>query len=37
MLTGNSRNERPAGDEEFVRANRLRPKDIDFYYDDNNV
>ncbi|KAK0670368.1 putative ubiquitin-conjugating enzyme [Cercophora samala] len=37
MLTGNSRNERPSGDEEFVRANRLRPKDIDFYYDDNNV
>ncbi|KAK4195685.1 putative ubiquitin-conjugating enzyme [Triangularia verruculosa] len=37
MLTGNSRNERPAGDEEFVRGNRLRPKDIDFYYDDNNV
>ncbi|KAM7194290.1 putative ubiquitin-conjugating enzyme E2 W [Naviculisporaceae sp. PSN 640] len=37
MLTGNTKNERPPGDEEFVRANRLRPKDIDFYYHDNNV
>jgi len=37
MLTGNSKNERPPGDEEFVRANRLRPKDIDFYYHDNDV
>ncbi|KAM7200483.1 putative ubiquitin-conjugating enzyme E2 W [Rhypophila sp. PSN 637] len=37
MLTGNTKNERPPGDEEFVRGNRLRPKDIDFYYHDNNV
>lgn len=37
MLTGNSKNERPPGDEEFVRSNRLRPKDIDFYYHDNAV
>jgi len=37
MLTGNSKNERPPGDEEFVRSNRLRPKDIDFYYHDNKV
>ncbi|KAK3337192.1 ubiquitin-conjugating enzyme/RWD-like protein [Cercophora scortea] len=37
MLTGNTKNERPPGDEEFVRANRLRPRDIDFYYDDNTV
>ncbi|KAL2022701.1 hypothetical protein VTK56DRAFT_4782 [Thermocarpiscus australiensis] len=37
MLTGNTKNERPPGDEEFVRANRLRPKDIEFYYHDNNV
>ena len=37
MLTGNTKNERPPGDEEFVRANRLRPKDIDFYYHDNDV
>lgn len=37
MLTGNTKNERPPGDEEFVKGNRLRPKDIDFYYHDNNV
>ncbi|KAK3942697.1 ubiquitin-conjugating enzyme/RWD-like protein [Diplogelasinospora grovesii] len=37
MLTGNTKNERPPGDEEFVRANRLRPNQIDFYYHDNNV
>ncbi|RYP65258.1 hypothetical protein DL769_006370 [Monosporascus sp. CRB-8-3] len=37
MLTGNTKNERPPGDEEFVRANRLRPRDIDFYYHDNTV
>ncbi|ROW14841.1 hypothetical protein VPNG_03804 [Cytospora leucostoma] len=37
MLTGNTKNERPPGDEEFVRSNRLRPKDIDFYYHDNKV
>lgn len=37
MLTGNTKNERPPGDEEFVKGNRQRPKDIDFYYHDNNV
>ncbi|KAL2113601.1 hypothetical protein VUR80DRAFT_3289 [Thermomyces stellatus] len=37
MLTGNTKNERPPGDEEFVRGNRLRPRDIDFYYHDNDV
>lgn len=37
MLTGNSKNERPPGDEEFVRSNRQRPRDIDFYYHDNTV
>lgn len=37
MLTGNTKNERPPGDEEFVRSNRLRPRDIDFYYHDNKV
>ncbi|CAI0650727.1 putative ubiquitin-conjugating enzyme E2 W [Colletotrichum fructicola] len=37
MLTGNEKNERPAGDDEFVRSNRLRPRDIDFYYHDNTV
>ena len=37
MLTGNNKNERPPGDEDFVRGNRLRPRDIDFYYHDNTV
>jgi ubiquitin-conjugating enzyme E2 W len=37
MLTGNSKNERPPGDEDFVRVNRQRPKDIQFYYHDNDV
>lgn len=37
MLTGNSKSERPPGDEEFVRGNRQRPRDIDFFYHDNNV
>lgn len=37
MLTGNTKNERPPGDEEFVRSNRKRPRDIRFFYDDNTV
>ena len=37
MLTGNNKNERPPGDEEFVRSNKQRPRDIDFYYHDNAV
>lgn len=37
MLTGNPKSERPPGDEEFVRSNRQRPRDIDFYYHDNSV
>ncbi|CAK7219956.1 hypothetical protein SCUCBS95973_003992 [Sporothrix curviconia] len=37
MLTGNTKNERPPGDAEFVRTNRQRPRDIDFYYHDNKV
>ncbi len=37
MLTGNSKNERPPGDEEFVRRNTLSPRHINFYYDDNTV
>jgi ubiquitin-conjugating enzyme E2 W len=37
MLTGNSKNERPPGDEDFVRSNQLRPRDIDFFYHDNTV
>jgi len=37
MLTGNTKNERPPGDEEFVRRNTQRPRDIRFLYDDNTV
>lgn len=37
MLTGNTKNERPEGDEQFVASNRRRPRDIDFYYHDNTV
>ncbi|KAI0482628.1 ubiquitin conjugating enzyme [Xylariaceae sp. FL0804] len=37
MLTGNNKNERPPGDAEFVRSNRLRPRDVDFLYHDNTV
>lgn len=37
MLTSNNKNERPPGDEEFVRQNKLRPRDIEFLYHDNTV
>jgi len=37
MLTGNTKNERPPGDEDFVRRNTQSPKNINFYYDDANV
>ncbi|KAI9834761.1 MAG: hypothetical protein M1819_002847 [Sarea resinae] len=37
MLTGNTKNERPPGDEDFVRGNTQRPRDINFYYHDNTV
>lgn len=37
MLTANSRNERPPDDQNFVSYNRRRPRDIDFFYDDDNV
>lgn len=37
MLTGNSKNERPPGDAEFVRTNRLRPRDVAFHFHDNSV
>ncbi|EON62100.1 ubiquitin-conjugating enzyme E2 W [Coniosporium apollinis CBS 100218] len=37
MLTGNTKNERPEGDESFVRNNRLRPRDVSFYFHDNTV
>ncbi|KFH47943.1 ubiquitin-conjugating enzyme E2 W-A-like protein [Hapsidospora chrysogenum ATCC 11550] len=37
MLTSNTKNERPPGDAEFVKGNKLRPRDIEFLYDDNTV
>ncbi|KAI9887050.1 MAG: hypothetical protein M1823_001122 [Watsoniomyces obsoletus] len=37
MLTGNNKNERPPGDEEFVKRNMQSPRNIHFYYDDNTV
>ena len=37
MLTANTRNERPAGDQEFIATNRRRIRDINFVYEDDNV
>ncbi|KAL8871968.1 MAG: hypothetical protein Q9174_002321 [Haloplaca sp. 1 TL-2023] len=37
MLTGNTKNERPPGDEDFVRRNTLRPRDVNFVYEDATV
>ncbi|KKZ60079.1 ubiquitin-conjugating enzyme E2 W [[Emmonsia] crescens] len=37
MLAGNTKNERPPGDAEFVARNRQRPRDIRFFYDDSTV
>jgi len=37
MLTSNNKNERPEGDEQFVKMNKSRPRDIQFLYDDNTV
>ncbi|KAL1972807.1 hypothetical protein VTN31DRAFT_6349 [Thermomyces dupontii] len=37
MLTQNTKNERPPGDEEFVASNRRRPRDISFYYHNDDV
>ncbi|MCJ1334754.1 hypothetical protein MMC09_000019 [Bachmanniomyces sp. S44760] len=37
MLTGNTRDERPPGDGDFVRRNVKGPRDIDFIYEDNTV
>ncbi|KAM3077055.1 hypothetical protein ACMFMG_003477 [Clarireedia jacksonii] len=37
MLTGNTKNERPEGDREFVATNRRSPRDINFYYHDDGV
>jgi ubiquitin-conjugating enzyme E2 W len=37
MLTSNTKNERPPGDENFVKHNKQRPKDINFVFHDNQV
>jgi len=37
MLTGNTKKERPPGDENFVKYNTQRPKDINFLFHDNSV
>ncbi|KAF2682525.1 UBC-like protein [Lentithecium fluviatile CBS 122367] len=37
MLTSNTKKERPEGDDNFVRNNRLRPRDINFIFHDNQV
>lgn len=37
MLTGNTKAERPPGDEEFVRTNRQTPRNVNFYFHDNHV
>ena len=37
MLTGNEKNERPPGNEDFVKRNTQRPRDIRFEYEDNTV
>lgn len=37
MLTGNTKSERPPGDEEFVRTNRQTARDVSYIYHDNQV
>ncbi|KAL8662464.1 MAG: hypothetical protein Q9202_004707 [Teloschistes flavicans] len=37
MLTGNTKGERPPGDDDFVRRNTLRPRDVRFVYEDASV
>jgi ubiquitin-conjugating enzyme E2 W len=37
MLTGNNKRERPQGDAEFVKSNRMRPRDISFAFHDDSV
>lgn len=37
MLTSNTEAKRPPGDEQFVRNNRQRPRDVRFLYDDDTV
>ncbi|KAF2707553.1 UBC-like protein [Pleomassaria siparia CBS 279.74] len=37
MLTSNTKKERPPGDENFVKYNKQRPRDISFVFHDNQV
>jgi ubiquitin-conjugating enzyme E2 W len=37
MLTGNTKNERPPNDDDFVRSNMRRPRDINFLFHDDGV
>lgn len=37
MLTSNTKDERPPGDEAFVRHNTQRPRDINFVFHDSTV
>ncbi|KAK7542446.1 ubiquitin-conjugating enzyme/RWD-like protein [Phyllosticta citribraziliensis] len=37
MLAGNTLAERPPGDDDFVRRNTQRPRDINFYFHDDKV
>lgn len=37
MLTGNTKNERPEGDADFVRSGNTNPRNIRFVYDDPTV
>ncbi|KAJ6262723.1 Ubiquitin-conjugating enzyme [Drechslerella dactyloides] len=37
MLTSNTKNERPPGDDAFVRSGYRSPRNINFVYDDNTV
>jgi ubiquitin-conjugating enzyme E2 W len=37
MLTGNTKNERPPNDADFVRTNYRRPRDINFLFHDDGV
>lgn len=37
MLTGNTQNSRPPGNDDFVRFNKKRPRDVSYVYHDDTV
>jgi ubiquitin-conjugating enzyme E2 W len=37
MLTSNTKNERPEGDDQFVRYSTSRPRDLGFVFHDDHV